>query len=146
MLTGESGELELLEPNPGRLPLPVSHTRTTGAACRDLLDQIRSLTFTSYNAGSLPKLQIQLEEILTELRLSAQKENNLMMEGNQDCEKKQKKQKKRKSDCSEKVVAKLPKLPKRPKNNRVGVKAEQQRLQRESFFNIDTGKLGKPFP
>eukprot|EP00794_Sanderia_malayensis_P017245 gene17245-18965_t len=126
--------------HPGKLPLPASYSRSNGAACRDLLDQIKSLTFICQNDAVLPKLQSQLQDILCELRSSAQKEDNLVIENEKIPTKKQNK---RRYCQIEKSESKLPVQPKRFKNSRVGSKADWNRQQRDCFLDINTGKIEK---
>ncbi len=126
--------------NPTQLPLPNPvQSRSTGAACRNLLDQIKSLTFTCQNQDVLITLQKQLFECLTDLKEEATKDDGLVVE-NLDGKSKNATKRHVSSDASSQ--AKLPSPAKRPNNSRVGMAAKLKREAKGHFLDINTGKIG----
>ena len=126
--------------NPTELPLlNPGQNRSTGAACRNLLDEIKSLAFICQNQEVLITLQKQLFECLTDLKEEATKDHGLIVE-NMEGQSKNSMKGHVSSDASNQ--AKLPLPAKRPKNSRVEIAAKLKREAKSHFLNINTGKIG----
>ena len=125
------------------LPLPKSVScKTSGAECRNLLDQIKSLTYTCQDDNALTVLQKQLFECLKTIKESARKENGLVVENIKEGKNKVTK-KRRIVEKEMDTQAKLPLPSKRQKHSRVGRAAEEKQRNANQFLDIATGKIGR---
>lgn len=135
------------------LPLPTSFTRKgVGSACRDILDQLKSLTFNVVDQNSLEELQKKLLELLKETRETTEKQDNLIVENDDTKVYKRPSSDhhriqaginaKRMKVCDNKQHIPLPSKKKQIQDQRVGSKADKQRSQRASYLNVNTGEIG----
>lgn len=124
-------------------PLPKSVScKTLGSECRDLLDQIKSLTYTCQNDDALTVLQQQLLVSLKKIKESSRKENGLVVENIKE-EQKNMTKKRRVVEKEIDTRAMLPLPPKRQKHTRVGRAAEEKQKNANQFLDIATGKIGR---
>ena len=133
------------------LPLPSSFARKSiGSACRDILDQLKSLTFNVVEQNALEQLQAKLLVLLKETRGTAEKQDNLIIENDDTkvCKRPSKVpiqagiNAKRIKVCDTKQHIPLPSKKRQVEDKRVGTKADKQRSQRASYLNVNTGEIG----
>eukprot|EP00794_Sanderia_malayensis_P019327 gene19327-21251_t len=124
--------------------------RSTGASCRDTLDQLKSMTFNIIRQESLEELQKKLQVLLNETKELTEKEDNLVIENHttKSCNRSADK------SCSEATAVKRAKQvakkhhqplpcekPKRINSKRVGLKADNKRRQQDLFLNATTSEI-----
>ena len=108
----------------------------------NLLDQIKSLTYTCQDDNAFKMLQKQLFECLKTIKESARKENGLVVENIKEEQNKVTK-KRRIVEKEMDTRAKLPIPPNRQKHSRVGRAAEEKQRNANQFLDIATGKIGR---
>lgn len=126
------------------VPLDLPKTaarRSLVAECRDLLDRIKSLTFSTHKEDVLRKLGSQLQSTYRELIAAAHREDGLVVEEVATCNQKKMANKRANENLTE-ARNNLPLPPKRVKTNRIGISADKKREQATYFLNVETGKLG----
>ena len=136
------------------LNLPTSFVRRSdGAACRDTLDQLKSLTFNIANKKTLEEMNDKLKAILQEAKNQIEKEDDLVLEADKKQSSLRKRstppslvtteKKKPKNEDQYPIYAALPQEKKRHnKDARVGIGAEKRRGMKSSFLDIATGLIG----
>ena len=111
--------------------------RSDGAACRDTLDQLKSLTFNIANKKTLEEMNDKLKAILQEATNQIENEDDLVLEADKKQSSLRKRstppmvtmeKKKPKNEDQYAIYAALPKEKKRhSKDARVGIGAEKRR-------------------
>ena len=120
-----------------KLPINKYKARSKAAACRDLLNQIRSLTFLVYDEDVLDSVHSELIRLLNKLESSAPQDNGLIKEEtNKPIPSNQGQTKKTIPKNEERKFLKLPQRRKRTSKltGRVGVGADNKR--RAAFLDV----------
>ena len=127
--------------DPAALPVPSKGVNlTTAADCRDLLHQIRGLTYLIADANIISQLEDRLSGILGDLKSAADKENGFILE-----EKVQKLRKK--AIMSSKISRGLP-TASLPSKSKIKVKKRRygngfERMVASRNFKIEEDRHGK---